>query len=74
MKILKNHIKRWGFKKRLYEIQQRLKNIKEDLQLTPETEERIDEIQQIVDYWMVHMAGKVETPIIKKKKKEVNLW
>lgn len=74
MKILKNHIKRWGFKQRLYEIQQRLKNIKEDLQLTPETEEKIDEIQQIVDYWMSHMAGEVEKVNPKKKKKEVNLW
>lgn len=74
MKILTNKIKKWSFKQRLFEIQRRLKRLNEKLLREHASELDLDEAIQIVDYWMSHMAGEVEKPEKKKRKKPVNLW
>lgn len=73
MRILQNKIKKWSFKQRLYEIQSRLTVVQEPGDKRSPIEE-VDECLQILNYWMTHMAGEVEIPKKKKKKKPVNLW
>jgi hypothetical protein len=73
MKIIVSRIKRWGFKQRLFEIQQRLLRVKENPLLIGDDAKDIKEALQIVEYWMNHMAGEV-VKTEKKGKKPVNLF
>lgn len=75
MKILKNKIKKWNFKQRLFEIHWRLKDLDARLMRDHDiAEPELEEALQIIEYWMSHMAGEVEKPEKKKRKKPVNLW
>lgn len=75
MKIVKSRIKRWAFKQRLFEIQQRLEKVKGNVDLSMEAKESIDEALQIIYYWMDHMRGEVEkSSSTEKKRTASNLW
>ncbi len=69
-------IKNWDFKQRLEAIAERLEELDDYLPLIPaQATAQLDEINQIVDYWLKHMKGQKEKPQKKKKKeKPVNLW
>jgi hypothetical protein len=73
MKIIVNRVKRWSFKQRLFEIQQRLLRVQENPLLAGDDIVDLDEALKIVAYWMSHMAGEVVKPK-KKIKKPTNLF
>jgi len=77
MKIIVSRIKRWGFKQRLFEIQQRLLRVQENPLLAGDDAVDLDEALKIVDYWMDHMEGEVMPQVMpskKKTKKPMNLF
>lgn len=57
MKINQSKLRNWDFRDRLEEIEDRL-DLLERLPMDPGVAELIDEMSQIVNYWLKHMKRK----------------
>jgi hypothetical protein len=81
MKILTSRIKKWSFKQRLFEMEKRLRNVEDEINISEhagvDVRADMSEAMQILEYWMENMKGEVTKTLEAGKpkvKKPVNLW